>query len=331
MRVTEGGLAGRVDRFAARHPARVGRYSLSLLLVRGLRRTSDVRITGLAAEMTYYALISLLPLATALGAALGFLGRFIGPDQVRDIEAAVVNGLSSVFDSQVTGDVLAPLVEGLLREERAGVAVSSIAVALWLAGRMFRAAIRALDDAYRVPERRGLVAQSLLGVALSLGAVLTLVALLSMVVVGPLLGGGQWLAEGLGGGPAFEVLWAVARWPAVVMVCGLFLATLYRYGPNVDNTWRDCLPGALFGTGALLLVAVGFQLYLDVAGPTAPEVVGADEAVAAAAQMISAVLAAVLWLWLSSIVILTGGVVNAELARMRGEASAAGEPAARTG
>jgi membrane protein len=309
----------RLEGLAARRGWGVGPYNVPLLVVRAWRRVVDVRVTGLAAEMTYYALISLIPLATALGAALGFAERFLGPDRVEEIEGAVVTALSTVFAEQVTTDVLEPLVRGLLREERTGVAVGGVLIALWLASRMFRAAIRALDDTYSVPERRGLVTQWALGLGLALGAVLALVVLLTVVVVGPLLGGGRRLAEELGQTQTAEGLWEVLRWPTVALVCAAFLAVLYRYGPNVRNTWRDCLPGAVVGTVALIAVAVGFRTYLATVGIGGPDVGEPGEAVAVAAQVIGAILAGVLWLWLSSIVILTGGVLNAELSRMRDE------------
>jgi membrane protein len=306
-------VGDRLEALVARYPVRVRGRSLTQLLVRGSRRAADVRVTGLAAEMTYYALISLLPLLTATGAALGFLERFVGPDRVRDIEQALVRGLETVFAPQLTGDFLLPLVEGLLREERGGLALGSLAVALWLAGRMFRAAIRALDDAYRVEEPRSLLAQWGLGLALSLGAVATLVIVLAMVVVGPLLGGGQRLAALLGTEGTFDTLWGIARWPVVALICAGFLVVVYRHGPAVENRWRDCLPGALVGTTGLIAVAVGFRFYLASVGPTTPGIGESTAAVAVAAQTLGAVLAGVLWLWLSSIVILVGGVLNAEL------------------
>lgn len=318
-----GKLLHRLEDLAVRRPVGPGWLNLFLLAVRAARRFSEVRVTGLAAEMTYYALISLLPLITALGAALGFLQRFAGQEQVRQIETAFVSVLARVFDEELAGDILTPMVEGLLRQERAGLAFGSLAVALWLAGRMFRAAIRALDDAYVVSERRGLLALWGLGAGLSLIAVLTVLAVLAMVVIGPLLGGGQRLAEWMGLGQAFEVLWALARWPVVAAICVMFLLILYRHGPNVRNTWWDCLPGAVFGTVALVGVAIGFQVYLSVAGPTVPEVAEGGEAVAIAGRMLGAVLAGVLWVWLSSIVVLTGGVLNAEVRRLRRDAATA--------
>ncbi|TNC17058.1 YihY/virulence factor BrkB family protein [Georgenia sp. 311] len=306
------GLADRVQDWAE------GRGDVVSVAVRAARRAADVRVTGLAAEMTYYAIISLVPLLTALGAGLGFLERFAGPAVVARLEDSLVGAVSTVFAEQVATDVLAPLIEGLLREERTGVAVGGLLLALWLASRMFRAAIRALDDAYRVPERRTLLAQYALGIALALGAVLTLLLLLALVVVGPLLGDGRELADRLGLGVMFEVAWSVARWPVLAAVTTAYLVVLYRYGPNVSTTWTRCLPGAVAGTVGVVVVAVGFAGYLALAGPSPPGAQGGqDDAVTAAAQTIGLVLAGVVWLWSSSIVVLAGGVLNAELARAR--------------
>lgn len=288
--------------------------------VRGVRvaarsafRVAGVRVTGLAAEMSYYGLISLIPLTTAVGSSLGFLRPLLGDDAVDSIRSSIVGGLTTVFAEHVSTSVVAPLVDSLLDEQRTGFAVGSFLVALWLASRVFRAAVRALDDAYGVERRRGVVAQYVLGVALALGAIVTAVSVVALVVVGPLLGDGTDLAERLGLDAAFRQTWDVLRWPTVVLVCGAYLTLLYRYAPNVDTSWRRCLPGAAVGTGGVLLVSWGFGLYVRLAGPAAPGTeAGTTAVVQAAGQMLGLVLAGVLWGWLTSIVVLVGGVVNAE-------------------
>lgn len=313
------GIHARIEAAARRSELRAGGVNLPLLGWRIAQQFQAVRVMGLAAEMTYYALLSIFPLVGAVGAALGFLERLVGPGAVADAEAAILGGLQAVFVTDVTREVFAPMVQGLLRSERGGFALGSFAVALFLASRIFRSAIHTLDVAYCVEEWRGTVALWLLGLVFSLGAVLTGVMVLGMVVVGPLLGGGRAIAEWLRLGGAFEVFWATARWPAVFLVATAFLAALYRFGPNVRNRWVQTLPGALFGVVGMVLVSVGFRVYLGLTGVDAPAVGDAEEAVALAAQVIGAGLASLLWLWLVSMVVLTGGVVNAEVSRLRRE------------
>jgi membrane protein len=141
--------------------------------------------------------------------------------------------------------------------------------------------------------------------------------LVSMVVVGPLLGGGRVIAGWLGLGSAFEVAWAVARWPVIFVIATAFLWVVYRFGPNADNGWKDSLPGAVFGMIGLLLVTAGFRLYIELTGVDSPQLPDAETAVLVALQAIGALLAVLFWVWLSSTAMLTGGVLNAELARLR--------------
>jgi membrane protein len=298
---------------------RLGDVSVTLLTVRLVERFVEVRVMGLAAEMTYYALLSIFPLTAALGASLGFLERLIGSEDVEQVENMIIATLSTIFSAEVTDDLVAPLIQGLLQQERAGFAVGGLLISLFLASRVFRSAIDTLDAAYRVEERRGAIALWSLGFLFSVGAILTAIAVLSMVVVGPLLGGGRAIAEALRLGLVFELVWNILRMPAVFLIAAAFLTVLYRTGPNVRNTWRQAYPGAVFGVVALLFVAIGFRLYLGVVGTSAPGFEGAEEAVNIAAQSFGALLAALLWLWLSAMAILAGGVFNAELSRLRQE------------
>jgi membrane protein len=281
-----------------------------------VRRFLDVRVMGLAAEMTYYALLSLFPMLGALGASLGFLERVAGAQAAMEAELAILAALDAVFSPDVTAEVVAPLVQGLLHQERAAFALGGFLISLFLASRVFRSAIDTLDSAYHVEERRNMLALWGLGLLFAIGAVLVAIAMLSMVVVGPLLGGGRAIAIRLGLGNAFEVAWMVARWPVVLAMATGFLTVLYRFGPNVRNSWRESLPGALFGVLAMVLIALALRVYFEITGLQAPSIEDADDAVAVALQSVGALMAALLWLWLTGIAILTGGVLNAELSHI---------------
>jgi len=291
-------------RFRGRNPATVA--------VGVVRRFVDVRIAGLAAEMTYYALLSVVPLIGAFGAGLGAVERLFGGERAEELQDGLVEGIEAVLSAEVADEVAVPLVEDLLTQQRTGLALGGLAVSLWLASRMFRAAIRALDDAYGVEERRTLLQQYVLSVGFVIGALVLAVVCLSMLVVGPLLGGGRRLAGWIGAESAFAYAWNWGRWPVVAVVAVTFLAWLYRAGPNVDNRWRDCLPGAAVAAVCLVAVTVGFQAYLRLAGPQEVEVGVADDAVRAAAQLLGVLLVSLLYAWMANICLLLGGVVNAE-------------------
>jgi membrane protein len=289
--------------------------------IRVLKRAVDVRVTGLAAEMTYYVLLSLFPLASMIGSSLGFLERFVGLDAAQRAQLSIVTGLQVVFSPEATREVIAPLVEGLLRHERAGFAFGSFLISIFLASRIFRSVVDALDIAYRVEERRSTVSLWSLGIIFASCASVVATLILSMVVVGPLLGSGRAIADRLGLGVAFEVAWAFLRWPAVFATAATFLAFLYHIGPNAKTTWRESLPGAVLGVVALVVVAIGFRFYIETMGLQSPEINNAEDAVSLALRVIATMMATLIWVWLSSMVILTGGVVNAEMSRTRQDSS----------
>jgi membrane protein len=310
---------GRIDRWAGDRPERIRGHNPWLVGWRTFEGFNETRVMGLAAEMAYFALVSLVPLLVTLGAGLGLMERVVGAEAARTMEDGMIQGLAGVFSPEMTRDVLEPLVRGLLAEERAGLALGGLLVTLWFAGGAFRAVIRALDEAYRVPERRGTMYQWAIAYALTAGAVVVTTVLMALVVVGPLLGVGRVLADVVRLGPAYELAWRLGRWPVVVVAAASYLAWVYHVGPNARTRWRECLPGALLGTAGTLLIATGFRYYLELAGPGAPVTGDPGEAVQIASQTVGAILAAMLWLWLTSMAVLTGGVLNAELARSRGE------------
>ena len=304
----------RLERRAERVPQRFLGRNVAVMLVRTVRRFVSVRVTGLAAEMTYYTILSLVPLLTGLGAGLGLLERFVGADTVADMESGIINAVEAVFSEELMADVVTPLIEELLRQERTGIAVTGLLLSIWLASRVFRAAIRALDDAYEVEERRTFLQQWTLSLGFTLAAVVMVTATLSFLVIGPLLGGGVQIAEWIGLGDTFARVWAAGRWPVLTMISIAFLAWLYRTGPNVTNRWRDCIPGAIVATAGLILVASLFRVYLEVAGPQVPDVAQGDEGVLIAAQLLGVLAATLIFVWLSNICVLVGGLINAEWA-----------------
>jgi membrane protein len=277
------------------------------------RHSVEDRVAGLAAEMAFWALLSFFPLVVAITALLGYAENIVGVEQLEGARDAIVAALAVVFSGELTREVVRPFIGGLLSTERGGVALAGLLVALYLASRVFTATIRSLDLAYRVPERRGLVAQRLIALAFAVGFVVVVVASLMLMVVGPLFGGGRSLAASLGMGNTFAVLWSVFRWPALLVIMVGFLTTVYRFGPNVENAFRHCLPGALLAVAMWTLASLGLRLYLAAGGSGVTMVDFDDEAVALVGRAVGTVLAMMLWVFVTGLSILVGGELNAEV------------------
>lgn len=312
----------RLEGWARKRSARVVGHNPWQLTVEVGQAAGRHRVTGTSAEMAFYAVLGLVPLTIVFGAALGYLEHVLGPGRIAEGQDAAILVLTTLIGPELTADTVAPFVRSQLTQERGGLALGSLLIAFWLGSRMFTPALHALDLAYGVVERRTPLNQRLVGLALAVGALITSVATLLIMVVGPLLGSAQSAADQLGLGHTYRVVWTVGRWPLLVLILVGFLVLFYRFAPSTRLPWKACVPGALVGVVAWFLAALGFRLYLAVGGRPGPATASQEEAIVLVGRAVGAVVATMLWTFLSSTAILLGGELNGALARRRSDREA---------
>jgi membrane protein len=140
---------------------------------------------------------------------------------------------------------------------------------------------------------------------------------LGIMVDAPFLDEQRDVALEVGVSQALVTAWYLGRWPVVLLVLVAFLLCLYRYAPTVRHAWRHLLPGAVLGVLLWILAAVGFRVYLAFGSGAPTGVVVNDARVVIIGQAVGAVVATVLWTYFSSVAILVGNELNAELGRLR--------------
>ena len=95
------------------------------------------------------------------------------------------------------------------------------------------------------------------------------------------------------------------RWPALLVLMSLLIAMLYRFAPyRRSPQWRWLSYGTLFATLMWLLGSGGLSLYVRYFS-TFSELYGS----------LGAVVALMLWFWLSAFVVLFGAELNSEMER----------------
>jgi membrane protein len=285
------------------------------------------RTTGHAAEMAFFAVLTLVPSTVAVGSALGLSKHVIGTSAVADAERAVNGAVRALMGPELADSVISPFVHVQLAQPRGGVAIGGLLIAWWLSSHLFEATGHALDSAYGVTDRRPTIVSRLFALAFALVSVLLVAVTVEVMVVGPLGDASSGPAADLGVGDVYEHGWAILRWPLLLAIVVGFLVCLYRFSPNVRHCWRDCLPGAVFGAVLWIFAAVAFRLSAAMGLQGSRGVSGGDATVDVIGQSVNAVIATVLWAYLASIAILLGGEFNAAL-RWRGAAVAAQLPLA---
>lgn len=215
------------------------------------------RITGLAAEVAFFVVLSVFPALLVMAAMLGFLDSIVGQDLAQQAQQRVVEFLQRVLTQDAAGTI--EVVRELFTKQRTGLLTFSAVAGVWATGRGFASVIRALNVAYDVVEDRNWSRRQAIAIVLSLGTVAMSAVMMTMIVIGPLLGAGGSVADALGVGSLFATAWDWLRVPAVLLVLVAWSATVYHVGPRHGAPWRDDLPGA--GLTALwwLLTAFGFR------------------------------------------------------------------------
>ena len=290
-------------------------------MMRVLRAAKVHRTNGHAAEMAFFAVLTLVPSTIAVGSSIGLSKQVLGGSAAQEAENAFVDAVSTLMGPELADTVIAPFVHAQLQQANGGVALGGLLIAWWLSSHLFESTGHALDAIYEVEDSRTTVAERMLALAFALASVVLVAATVEMMILGPLGDPDAGLSKWLGLGDVYSFVWSVIRWPLLLAVVVTFLGCLYRFTPNVRLGWRESLPGAIVGATLWILAAAVFRLTAPLS--VRPTIASEDPTVVVISQSVNAVVATVLWAYLASAAILLGGEVNA-LLRQRREARAAG-------
>ncbi len=266
-------------------------------VVREYRRDD---VPGLAAELAYHLLFALVPFAIFLAALAGFTGRLVGSDKLMNqITASLYDALPPAAAEALRG----PLEE-VLTAQRADLLSLGALLALWSASNGVGTLIKAFNRAYGVRETRNFFVQKALALALTLVLSLLLVTGFILLAFGAQIG--EWAASGLGLGPLFRTTWPFVRVVASLAGVSLALALLYWKGPNVRQQFRWITPGSVLTTLLWALFTVAFGLYVQYLG---------ESAYSKTYGTAFGLILFLLYLYLTSAIILIGAELNAEAAK----------------
>ncbi|OYU91899.1 MAG: ribonuclease BN [Bradyrhizobiaceae bacterium PARB1] len=258
-----------------------------------------------AAGVVFYGLLALFPAITALVSSYAL---FADPATINDHLAALADILPAGAYSIVEDQIQRVLAKG---EVKLGFAFAiSLGLAVWSANSGMKAVIDALNVVYDEKEERGFIKLNAVSLAFTLCALLAVLCAIGLVVAVPIV----LSAIGLGG--LSEIILNYGRWPVLAIMILLGLATLYRFGPSRRSPrWRLISAGGMLATLAWLAGSSALSYYLA-------HYAGYD----ATYGSLGAAIELMMWMWMSTIVILFGAELNAEIERETVKDSTDGAP-----
>jgi membrane protein len=280
-------------------PTDLTKRSALYVVRKTVREFSKDQCTDLAAALTYYAVLSIFPALVVIVSLLGVFGQ---GKRTTDSVLQIVGDLAP--GSAV--DTLRGPIEQLVESPSAGFAlIAGVVGALWSASGYIGAFGRAMNRIYEIDEGRPVWKLRPLQLVLTFGALVAAAAAAFMLTVsGPVATA---LGDIIGAGDVASTVWNIARWPLILALMVLAVATLYYATPNVQQPkfrWISVGAGVALVTWVVASVLFGF--YVAHFG-SYNKTYGA----------LAGVAVFLLWLWITNLALLFGAELDAELERGR--------------
>jgi len=277
-------------RFSAREWANVFKRSFQSFLA------DDAM--GLSAQVAFSSLLAFFPAMVFLVGLLDLIGAY---ETLQEFLAPVAPG--AVLET----------IDTLQKETSKGTSVVAFVVggagATWAASGAMSAVIKAVNRAYNRVETRPFWKTRIIAIVLVALTGLVLAGLLLLIVFGGPLGTAIADKAHLGG--AFEIFWAVLRWPLAFVAILLFFGLVYYLAPNADvRSWKWLTPGSLVGGVSWLALSGLFALYTSF-----------SDSYSKTYGALASGIVLLLWLNYSAFALLFGAELNSELEANRREPS----------
>jgi membrane protein len=252
----------------------------------------DNRLLAVAGGVAFYSLLAIFPAVAAFVSLYGLIADASTIDAHLSLAAGVFPaGAVELLHEQITRIAAKS-------DAKLGLGfITGLAVALWSANAGMKAIIDALNVVYDEKEKRSFVRLNLLSLLFTIVAILSLMIALGVVVIAPMVFSAFGLSSLLG----FAI--AALRWPLLLALAAIALAAIYRFGPSrTEARWQWLSVGSVAAAIAWLIGSVLFSWYIGHFG-----------AYDATYGSLGAAVGMMMWMWISAIVILLGGELNAEI------------------
>jgi membrane protein len=276
----------------ARSPWTLGGLSVWELGKRVWRELDADEVGDRAAALSYYLVFALFPALLFLTALLGFL-------PLAGLQERLLGYASEVLPPDAASTLEDTLNE-ILGVRRTGLVSLGAVATLWAGSNGMNTVMTTMNKVWGIGEARPWWRRRLLAVGLTIVFAVFIVAALILMVFGPRIG--HMVAELFGLGGAFTLLWNVVSVPLVVACVLVGVQVVYNVAPSGERRWRWITPGAVLAVVLWLAMSFGLRLWVANFGNYS-----------ATYGSIGGVILLMLWLYLTSYVMLVGAEVDAEI------------------
>ncbi|NQD64672.1 YihY/virulence factor BrkB family protein [Bacillus haikouensis] len=252
------------------------------------QRISKNDIAGLAAQIAYYFLLSVFPLLIFIFTLLPYL----------PVEQGDLLGFIRDFAPGETMKMIEENLSDIMSNRNGGLLSISIIATIWSASNGMNAIVKSLNRAYDVDETRSFIVIRLMSIVLTLGMIVVFVVALLLPVFGKQIG--LFLFSQFGYSDQFMAIWNGIRWAISPLILFIVFVGLYYFAPSKKIRCLSAIPGAIFATVGWVLASLAFSFYVSSYGNYS-----------ATYGSIGGIIVLMIWFYLTGIIIMIGGEINA--------------------
>ncbi|HEY9610098.1 YihY/virulence factor BrkB family protein [Allocoleopsis sp.] len=268
------------------------RYLNLATLRKTFTRAIKRRLMGLSAEMAYNAILALFPAILAILTAIGLF-----EDSLQSTFHNLARQLSEVVPDQAM-QLIKDFAKQINLGKNRGLFSLSFILAIWTASGALSAAMNALDQIHDIPpeETRPFWKAKLVSLGLTIGSILFSVLASFLVFISDWV---VFIVVDQSGASVLLKIWRLLSWPLALGIIATGCAFIYRYGPSRWTKGTPIMPGAILAAISWAMISALFRLYVTNFG-NYNKVYGT----------VGAVIVLLLWLYMTSLVLLLGDQLN---------------------
>ncbi|WP_077210883.1 YihY/virulence factor BrkB family protein [Bacillus dakarensis] len=260
------------------------------------KKIEEDDVFGLGAQLAYFFLLSLFPLLIFLVTLLPYLP--LTQDDLLGVVGDFAPGETMLFIESNLNEIMSHHNGTLLS--------FGIIATVWAASNGLNAVIRALNKAYDVKESRSFFVARGVAILFTFAMIFVFILVLILSVFGKQIG--IYLFAKFGLSQEFITVWNTLRWALSAITIFTIFLVLYWIAPNKKFKCVQAVPGALFAVISWSLVSLGFSYYVNNFGNYSVMY-----------GSIGAVIVLMIWFYLSGIIIILGGEINAFSSKRKNE------------
>ena len=251
------------------------------------KRAMEHDVSGMAAQLAFFFLLSLFPLLIFLFTLVPFFP--ITDDYIIAYLSEYVPEESMIFIKSQLDRIMTS----------SGTLLSvGIVGTLWTASNALNGITKAFNVAYDIVNTRKYFFTRLLSMVLTIGMIFVFLLALLLPVFGKQIG--IYIFSYIGISEAFLNLWDAIRWVLSSFVLFLMFLILYRVFPSIKLKRRKVFPGALFATVGWVVGSFGFSYYVNNFAHYSNTY-----------GSLGGIIVLMLWFYMLAFVIILGGEINA--------------------